>query len=59
MDLDEALGVILAVKRERRIIRAMKVGERHEVAQRIHFREDGDECELVLTVVKKTEGTKG
>lgn len=57
-DLDEVFGIILAIKTERREIRALKVGEKHELPQRIHFREDGDGCDLILTVVKRTEGAK-
>jgi hypothetical protein len=58
VDLDDLWGVILAVKAERKAIRELKVGEKHECPQRIHFREDGDGCEMIVTVVKKTEGSK-
>jgi hypothetical protein len=58
MDIDDAFQAVLAVKAERRAIRALKVGEQFELPQRIHFRDDGDRCDLILTVVKKSEGSK-
>jgi len=53
MDLDDLFAVLLAVKSERKQIRELKVGEQFELPQRIHFRDDGDRCDLVLTVATR------
>ena len=54
MDYTDVLAVLGAIHAEREDMHALKVGERLELPQHVHFTDKGEGFDLILTVQKRT-----
>lgn len=57
-DYTDILAVLGAIHAEREEIHALKIGERMELPQQVHFADQGEKFDLILTVQKRKDKPK-